>query len=100
MSQSPDFVCVFVAIIAFNSPREGAHVSHAVLQLWWVELNIGTSDPASWRTNTFCTPSIDSSIFCQILNLLRTHQNKLCRETQEIGTDENKGNALLFLQFL
>lgn len=65
MSQSPDFVRVFVAIIAFNSPLEGAHVSHAVLQLWCVELNIGTSDPASWRTNTFCMPSIESSNFAR-----------------------------------
>lgn len=46
-------------------------MSHAVLQLWWVELNIGTSEAASWRTNTFRIPYIDSSIFRQILNLLK-----------------------------
>lgn len=86
MSWFPDFVCIVVAIIAFNVPCEGIQVGHAVLQLWWVELNIGTSDPASWGTNNFCVPCIDSSNFCQILNLLKNPlEQAVVRKHKRLG---------------
>ena len=50
--------------ILFSS-CEVTQVCQAILQLWWVEPNIGGADAASWRTNTFCMSYIDCLIFCQ-----------------------------------